>query len=118
MSRILIAMAFIGSILMTAPARAEQVTLINVFEVPAGSVDATVEYWEVHRDILATQPGYISTSLHRALLPDARFQLINIAQWESAEAFEAATRHMREVSTAKPPAGVKTSPALFQAIRE
>ncbi|HXV29099.1 MAG TPA: antibiotic biosynthesis monooxygenase family protein [Sinorhizobium sp.] len=118
MFRILIAMAFIGSLLMTAPARAEQVTLINVFEVPEGSVDAAVKYWEASRDILARQPGYISTRLHQALLPNARFQLINVAQWESVDAFEAATARMRMESRAKPPAGLKANPALFQVVRE
>ena len=47
-----------------------------------------------------------------------RFQLINVAQWESVDAFEAATARMRMESRAKPPAGLKANPALFQVIRE
>ncbi|WP_051644775.1 antibiotic biosynthesis monooxygenase family protein [Labrenzia sp. DG1229] len=61
----------------------DPVTLINVFEVPADQIDTTVEFWEKSRDFLRQQPGYISTRLHRALAPDARFQLINVAIWES-----------------------------------
>lgn len=37
------------------------------------------------------QPGLISTRLHKAVVPWARFSLINIAEWESVEHFEATT---------------------------
>lgn len=100
-SRSLTALAFV-SLLTGAPAMAEEngpndpVTLINAFEVPADQVDATVVFWENARDFLKEQPGYISTRLHQALAPDAKFQLINVAIWQSPEAFQAATRKMRE----------------------
>ena len=58
------------------------VILINPFEVPAGEEEAA-EY-------MRRQPGFISTRLHKALSPDARFTYINIAEWESAEHFQAA----------------------------
>lgn len=102
----------------SAKPRGESVTLINVFEVAEGSIDAAIRYWEASRDILAKQPGYISTQLHRALLPNTRFQLINVAQWDSVESFEAAAELMRVESTAKAPDGVKGNPALFKIIRE
>ena len=35
------------------------------------------------------QPGYLSTRLHKAVVPWAHFKLINIAEWESIEHFEA-----------------------------
>ena len=71
------------------------VVLINPFIVPEGKVDEAIAAWEVSRDFLAEQPGYISTKLHQSLATDAQYQLINVAVWSSPEAFKAATAAMR-----------------------
>jgi heme oxygenase (mycobilin-producing) len=47
--------------------------------------------WEKAAEYMKKQPGFVSTRLHRVLTPDARFHLINIAEWESVENFQAAT---------------------------
>ncbi len=39
------------------------------------------------------QRGYVSTALHRSLDPNARFRYINVAVWESPDAFNAALSH-------------------------
>jgi len=67
------------------------VVLINAFEVPAGEDDAFLAGWLGAREFLRTQPGYLSTRLHRSLTPTADFRYVNVAQWESADAFRAAT---------------------------
>ena len=67
------------------------VTLINVFEVPAEHVDAFVANWRYRAELLSAKPGFLGTRLYRALSPGARFQLVNVASWESREAFRAAT---------------------------
>ena len=64
--------------------------LINPFEVPPGREEECLQGWEKARAYLAQQPGYISTRLHRALTPGARFTFVNIAEWASPEAFQAA----------------------------
>lgn len=111
--------AALAAALLAAPAaRAEPVTLINVFEVPAGALDASIRSWEVARDFLQAQPGYLSTRLHQSLAPDARFQLVNVAQWESAEAFQAAMRRMQQELAVPPPAGLRFTPGLYRIIRE
>ena len=69
----------------------DPVVLINAFEVPDGNDEAFLEGWERARAFLATQPGYVSTRLHRSLSPSADFRFINIAVWQSAQAFQAAT---------------------------
>jgi heme oxygenase (mycobilin-producing) len=51
------------------------VTLINVFEVPAEEVDA-----------------FRDTRLHRAVSPQARFQLVNVAHWDSQAQLDAAQK--------------------------
>ncbi|GJD53532.1 hypothetical protein OPKNFCMD_6309 [Methylobacterium crusticola] len=67
-----------------------QVVLINPFEVRPGDEAAALAYWDRAAAHLRGAPGFVSTTLHRALRPDARFPLVNVAAWASAEAFQAA----------------------------
>jgi heme oxygenase (mycobilin-producing) len=98
------------------PARAE-VVLINVFEVPAGQEEAAVAWWERARDFLVMQPGYVSTALHRARTPDARFKLVNVARWTSPEAFQAATARMRAAVGPPTVEGLRFDAALYDVVR-
>jgi heme-degrading monooxygenase HmoA len=85
-----------AAMLGAAPAAVAEVTLINVFEVPEGALEEAIEGWEAARDFLSAEPGYISTALHQSLTDEARFRLVNVAVWESAEAFAAASRRMAD----------------------
>jgi heme oxygenase (mycobilin-producing) len=67
------------------------VTLINVFEIRPEQLDGFLGEWHQRADFMAKQPGFQSFRLHRALSPDTRFQLVNVAEWDSAEALRAAT---------------------------
>jgi len=67
------------------------VVLINLFEVPTGADEGFIAAWERARDFLAAQEGYRSTALHQSLGPDAEFRFVNVAEWASAAAFQAAT---------------------------
>ena len=97
--------------------RSEPVTLINPFEVPAGRVEACIAYWQRARDFMQEQPGYLATRLHRALTPDARFPLINVAEWASAADFQAAVTDPRFVALTKPECGTfPHHPALYRVI--
>ena len=93
-----------------------QVTLINVFEVPEGALEETIKMWAKGRDFLQTQPGYVSTALHQALATDARFALINIAIWESAETFKAASAAMHAGGAAPQIEGLAFTPGLYKII--
>jgi heme oxygenase (mycobilin-producing) len=66
------------------------VTLINPFEVPEGKEDEALAFWERVADYMKAQPGFVSTRLHKAVVPWARFHFINVAEWQSIEHFEAA----------------------------
>ena len=66
------------------------VILINPFEVPEGKEEEALAFWEEVADYMRKQPGFISTQLHRAIVPWARFQLVNVAEWSSVAHFEAA----------------------------
>jgi heme-degrading monooxygenase HmoA len=65
------------------------VTLINAFEIDQGNREKAIEFWELAAEHMRRQPGFVSTRLHASVVPWARFQLINIAEWESVEHFEA-----------------------------
>lgn len=118
-----LALAVMAALTMiAAPASAsdnakEPVILINAFTVPAGKEAEAVRFWEEAAAFMKQQPGYLSTALHRAILPDARFRLINIARWESAEAFKNASRALRADSGIKPVDGVVPAPSLYEVIR-
>ena len=95
------------------------VTFINVIEVSADDVDAFVAQWRERVAHMRTAPGFRDVRLHRALLPDARFQLVNVAQWDSAEACEAAGLNPAVVASVDQARQVASAnPALYQVVAE
>jgi heme oxygenase (mycobilin-producing) len=66
------------------------VTVINVFEVPAGQVGEFIAQWRARAEIMAAARGFRDTRLHRAVSPQARFQLVNVAHWDSQADLDAA----------------------------
>jgi heme-degrading monooxygenase HmoA len=68
-----------------------RITLINVFEIDSADVELFLQQWQDRAQFMGTQPGFRSLRLHRALNADARFQLVNVAEWDSSEALQAAT---------------------------
>lgn len=96
---------------------AEPLTLINVFEVPAAEADRFVAAWERTRDYLAAQPGYVETALHHALSPDAEFQFVNVARWQTAEEFWAAIQSPGFRELAAGLAGYRAHPGLYRVVR-
>ncbi len=94
------------------------ITLINSFEVPAGKLAESIEYWEICRDFLKVQPGYISTKLHQSIKGDARFQLVNIALWKTPQAFMDASNKMRKELGVPPVEGLQPNASLYNIIRE
>ncbi len=95
----------------------EPVTLINVFDVPAGKEEESIRFWEEGAEFLSGQPGYISTALHQTILPDARFSLINVAKWESIETFQSAIMAMRTKSGIRITEGLIPNASLYKIIR-
>ena len=92
------------------------VILINPFEVPESTADDDfLRGWERAAEYMREQPGFVSTRLHRALAPDARFRFINVAEWASPQDFQAAvgSERFREIAMEGPPG----SPALYEVVR-
>jgi len=96
---------------------AEEVILINAFEVPAGDAENFIAAWGKTRDYLRTQPGFVDTALHQAVRPDAEFQFVNIARWRTAEEFMAATQSPGFRESAAGLAGYRPHPALYRVAR-
>jgi heme-degrading monooxygenase HmoA len=96
------------------------VTLINSFEVAAGRDDAFYPLWQEISVYFREQPGYVSLRLHRAISPTAAYRFVNVANWASAEEFQAAheTDRFRELVGHPGLAEFPSSPALYQVFTE
>jgi heme-degrading monooxygenase HmoA len=90
------------------------VILINPFEVDPQDGDEFMRSWREAADYMKRQPGFIRTRLHRALAPSARFQFVNVAEWESPEHFLGAVQsaEFKELADGAPP----NFPALYQVV--
>jgi heme-degrading monooxygenase HmoA len=97
------------------------VTLINVFEMPAEHADVFGDGWRERAALMSTKPGFLDTRLHRALSSQSRFQLVNVARWESREAFEAATADAEfqeriGAATADPRVPISANPGPYEVV--
>ncbi len=88
------------------------VALINMFEVSNGMENEFVEWWKNCSEALKQEPGFIDARLHRNLQPNAHFQFINVAHWETEEAFVEARTRNKDVMRANP--AWKGNPALYE----
>jgi heme oxygenase (mycobilin-producing) len=82
----------------------QAVVLINAFEVPSGEDQSFLAGWEQAHDFLLGQPGYRSSQLHKSTESSADFRYVNVAVWDSEDAFRAATSRpeFRDISTEYP----------------
>lgn len=94
------------------------VILINPFEVPEGKEEEALAFWERVANYMKGQPGFISTRLHRAIVPWARFYYINVAEWQSAEDFDAAINNQEFKDLTEPYMEVFPHyPGLYEVVR-
>ena len=82
----------------------QAVVFINAFEVSSGEDGSFLAGWERTRDFLLSQPGYRSSQLHKSMEPGADFRYVNVAVWDSEDAFRAATSRpeFRDISMEYP----------------
>ncbi|RDI46748.1 antibiotic biosynthesis monooxygenase [Nocardia mexicana] len=95
------------------------ITFINAFELPAERIDEFLPHWRGRAELMSEVPGFRDNRLHRAVDRDTHFQLVNIAHWDSAEAWRAAgdDPRFRQRLTASPDFAVP-NPALFRIAAE
>jgi heme oxygenase (mycobilin-producing) len=91
------------------------VTLINIFDVPAGHDGEFIAAWEKTRDYLQALPAHIEAALHQSL-QDGRFRFVNIAQWTSENEFNAAI-NSQGFAEAASELRWPMYPALYQVVR-
>jgi heme-degrading monooxygenase HmoA len=93
------------------------VTLINLFDVPAG-LDADFQrLWRQVNEHMRVQPGYLEHTLHQALTPDARYRFVNVARWRSEDEFRAAHGPEFRALVAQPGwEKFPPQPALYQVV--
>ena len=90
------------------------VTLIDLFEVEPDQDEQFIAGWQAAREQLSRRPGYLDTTLHRAVDDDVDFRFVNVAHWASADAFQAAITHPAFRAAARLP--YPASPALYQSV--
>ncbi len=91
------------------------VTLINPFEVAAEHEATFLESWKQTAAEFAAQLGYLDTRLHQSLDPKARFRFVNVAHWESVEAWTKAMKAFPPKEGGTP--GVEANPALYTLVQ-
>ena len=91
------------------------VVLINTFVVAPEDADALQEAWAGDAGVMKSQPGFISTQLHRGIAGSGVF--LNYAVWQSTAHFRAAFSNPEfRARLGAYPAGATVSPHLFRKV--
>lgn len=91
------------------------VVLVNLFFLEPGDEQTFLEAWQHDANFMKTQPGYISTQLHRAV--GERPCYFNYAVWESTDIFRAAfTNPEFRNRLSAYPASTVAMPHLFEKV--
>lgn len=91
------------------------VTLLNVFIVPAEREEEFLRNWRETTEVFSRREGFIETHLHRNTgIGNDRFQFINIAKWESAEAWRSNHADYKPGEYSVP--GVVGHPSIYESI--
>lgn len=94
---------------------AAPVVLINLFFVAAEEEPAFLRAWTEDAKVMKSQPGFISTQLHRAVGANATY--LNYAVWETTAQFRAAFGNPEfQARLAAYPKSAVASPHLFQTV--
>jgi heme-degrading monooxygenase HmoA len=91
------------------------VVLVNQFNVAPEDVDRFLAVWADDAAFMKTQPGFISTQLHRGIAGSTTF--MNVAVWESARALgEAFASPEFQQRAARYPDDAVAAPHVFEKV--
>jgi heme-degrading monooxygenase HmoA len=76
-------------------------TVMNKFAASEDVIEPLLEELAAHRTVLAEQPGFLNGAVYRQVGGPGRFNVINVAHWESPEAFEAARKVLADAYAEK-----------------
>lgn len=112
-------LALVAIGLVAEPERSESVIVINPIEVPEGREKEALAIWDRYAEYFRKQPGYLGTTLHESLNPTSKFHYINVAEWESAEAFTKAlqSEELKELGEGFPK-DMPHYPSLYRVVRK
>lgn len=89
--------------------------LINVFSIPADKEEEFLAHWKQTTSVFSRSKGFIEANLHRNTgIGNQTFLYINIAQWESPEAWR--DTHAAYTPTEYHIPGVVGHPAVFEVV--
>jgi heme-degrading monooxygenase HmoA len=95
----------------------QPLVLINAFEVPEDRDGEFTAGWTAACEFLETQPGYLGTALHEAVVPESEFRFVNVARWRTADEFRAATSSEGFRDAAAGLAAFRSHPGLYRVAR-
>lgn len=90
---------------------------INPFEVAPEKETEALKVWDRVAEFMNRQPGFVSAKLHQSLDPNAKFHLVTVAEWESAEHFMNVLASDELKEAAKGMEAFPHYPGLYQVIR-
>ncbi len=65
----------------------EPFTSISLFEVTQQDADQFVADWNKRSAVVGQMPGFVTATLYKSILPDHKYQLVDVAQWQSYNAW-------------------------------
>jgi len=89
------------------------VVAINVYSVPKDKKDEFLKWWYVMKDTITYAPGFIRGRLHRSLNADARFNFINVVEWENSNYSQAYENSIPLMKSQLTQIGGEATPELF-----
>lgn len=72
----------------------DHVWLVNPFEITSAQLPEVLEMWDKAKDHMVAKEGFIDARLFRARVDSARYGLINVACWKSADLLMGAINDM------------------------
>ncbi len=91
------------------------VVLVNLFTIDPADHDALIAAWKDDALFMKTQPGYISTQMHKAIGDSGMY--LNYAVWDSVADFRAAIANPAfKKALSHYPSSAVTAPHLFEKI--
>lgn len=67
-----------------------QVSVINSIEVPDGLEEEALAVRDSYVAYFRQQPGFVSSTFHRSINNENKYNFINIVVWDSYDAYQAA----------------------------
>lgn len=91
------------------------VVLVNTFVVPPADAEGLLAAWRADAEVMARQPGFVSTQLHRGIAGSGVF--LNYAVWDSVAHFRAAFANPEfRARLSDYPESATASPHLFRKV--